>query len=158
MITKNIVQSSVNVIRITNLKKGDIYKRYDDSYSTSVQYGIIKDINNNGEKTFIEAVEYKKSYGSMSAEIKIFGSKDDIAIFPTTLDELTSEFSSLVERLEADIKEKKEEINKKLKCIEDTKMLISGEMSKMLGSVEYKELTQSEFNQLKIQKEAEMSL
>lgn len=66
MQTKNIVQASANVIRIVNLQKGDIYKRFDDSsYTRDVKYGIVRNVYNNGENTYIEAVEYKKSYREM---------------------------------------------------------------------------------------------
>lgn len=151
MQTKNIIQASANVIRITNLKKGDIYKRYDDSsYSSGVYYGVIKDIQNNGEQTFIEAIEYKKSYGSIEADLKIYSGEKDLAIFPATLDEVKEEFSSVVNKLEEEIKDKQNEIIKKQKCIEDTKSLLSGELSKMLQTVEFKQMTQDEFNEKKL--------
>lgn len=61
MLTKNLVQTSVNVIRITNLKVGDIYKRYDDNqYSSGVFYGLIKDIKlEKGEKIYKLEVKIK---------------------------------------------------------------------------------------------------
>lgn len=151
METKNLIQTSANVIRITNLKKGDIYKRYEDSsYSSSLYYGLVKDIKNNGEETFIEAIEYKKSYSSIDADLKIFSGSKDLAIFPATLDEVQEEFGSVIQKLEKEIIEKQKEIANKTKCIEDTNKLLSGQMSKMVQSAEYKELTQAEFNQKKL--------
>lgn len=153
MQTKNIIQSSVNVIKITNLKKGDLYKRIDDSsYSTDVYYGIVKDIHNGGEKTFFEAVEYKKSYSTVSADFKIFSGEKDLNIFPSTLEEIQDEFSSVVSTLEKEIENKQKEIEGKRKCIAETNMLLSGELANMLQSAEYKELTQQEYNRLKIER------
>lgn len=152
MQTKNLVQTSANVIRIVNLKVGDIYKRYEDSsYSSGLYYGLVKDIKNNGEQTFIEAIEYKKSYSSISADLKIYSGEKDLAIFPATLDEIQEEFSSVVSSLEKEIKQNEEEISKKKKCIIETNKLLSGELSKMLQSAEYKVMTQSEFNQRKLE-------
>jgi hypothetical protein len=152
MQTKNVIQTSANVIRITNLKKGDIYKRYEDSsYSSSLYYGLVKDIKNNGEETFIEAIEYKKSYSSVDADLKIFSGSKDLSIFPATLEEVQEEFSGVVEKLEKEIKEKQKEIENKTKCIEDTNKLLSGQLANMIQSAEYKEITQAEFNQKKLE-------
>lgn len=152
MQTKNLIQTTANVIRITNLKKGDIYKRYEDSsYSSSVSYGLVKDIKNSGEETFIEAVEYKKSYSSIDADLKIFSGSKDLNIFPATLEEVTSEFSGVVEKLEKEIRDKQKEIENKQKCIEDTNKLLSGELVNMIQSAEYKEISQAEFNQRKLE-------
>jgi hypothetical protein len=152
MQTKNLVQTSANVIRIINLKKGDIYKRYEDStYSSGVYYGLVKDIKNNGEQTFIEAIEYKKTYSDISAELKVYSGEKDLAIFPATLDEVKDEFVSVVEKLEEEISTKKKEIANKEKCILDTNKLLSGELSKIVQSAEFKEMTQAEFNQKKLE-------
>jgi hypothetical protein len=152
MNTKNLVQTSVNVIRIVNLKKGDIYKRYEDStYSSGVYYGLVKDIKNNGEEVFIEAVEYKKSYSDITADLKIYSGDKDLSIFPATLDEIQNEFGEVIEKLNKEIESKNKEIENKKKCIEDTKKLLSGELSNMIQSAEYKEMTQGEFNQKKIE-------
>lgn len=153
MQTKNLIQSTANVIRITNLKVGDIYKRYSDSsYDSSVYYGIVKAINNNGEQTFIEAVEYKKSYSSISADFKVFSGEKDLAIFPATLDEIKDEFGKVVQQIEKEIVGKLEEVEDKKKCLAETQLLLSGELSSRLQSADFKELTQSEYNALKIER------
>ena len=55
---KNLIQLNANVIKITNLKKGDVFKRIDDNYSTpEVKYGVVLDLMNTGEKSFIEVLE-----------------------------------------------------------------------------------------------------
>ena len=147
MQTKNIVQTSANVIRITNLKSGDIYKRFDDSsYSNSTYYGIVKSIYNNGERTFIESVEYKYSYGKVEANLYIIRDDKDVAIFPATLEELQNDFEGSVRKIEKDIEDKEEEIKKLNKALEMTKKLVSGQLQQELSTPEYKELTQSEFN------------
>lgn len=153
MQTKNIIQSSVNVIKITNLKKGDLYKRIDcNSYSTEVYYGIVKDILNSGEKTFFEAIEYKKSYSTISGNFIVFSGDKDIDIFPTTLEEMVDEFSGVVTKLEKEIDDYQKQIEGKKKCIAETQLILSGELSGMLQSADFKELTQADYNRLKIER------
>ena len=155
MQTKSLIQSSANVIRVINLKAGDIYKRYSDSsYDTSCFYGIVKRINNNGEKTFIESIEYKKSYNSISADFKVWGGDKEVDIFPTTLDEIQEEFGNVITMLEKEIEDKKKEIENKKKCIAETQLLLSGELSDKLQTAEFKEMTQGAYNALKQQKAA----
>ena len=56
MQTKQIVQSSANVIRITKLVKGDIYKRFEQN-SDDTYFGIVTDVLNDGINTIITATE-----------------------------------------------------------------------------------------------------
>ena len=157
MQTKSIVQASANVIRIVNLKKGDIYKRYEESSygSDKIHYGIVNNINNNGEETFIEATEFSVSYNKMEAETKIFSGKKDISIFPATIENLEQDFGRCLTQTKKEIKEKEEEIIGLKKALVTTERLLSGEMQKELSTPEFKELPQQEFNQKKLEAENE---
>ena len=160
MNTKNIIQSSVNVIRITNLKAGDVYKKIEDSnYSNdSVKYGIVKAVLNNGEKTFIEAIEYKKSYSSIDAQMCIIKGDQDVAIFPTTIDEIKDELGGVSEKLRKEVVDLEKQIEGKKKCIAETELLISGELSAKLSMADFKEMTQGEYNQLKLEKASQLEI
>lgn len=148
MQTQSIVQASANVIRIVNLRVGDIYKRYDDSsYSNSMYFGVVKSIDNNGEKTFIHATEYKKSYGSMTPSIYIIRGDKDVDIFPASLEDFKIEFQSVVSEAEKEIEKLQKQIKEKEQLIIDTQKLTDGTFSEVLQSPEFRELTQSEFNQ-----------
>lgn len=147
MQTKNIVQASANVVRITNLQQGDIYKRFDDSgYSRTTMYGVVKAIYNDGEKTFVEAVEYKKSYRDLEASLYVMRGDNDVSIFPATLEEIQEEFDSAEKGIEQAISDKREEILKLEKALDTTKQLISGELQKQLQQPVFKEMTQAEYN------------
>jgi hypothetical protein len=156
MQTKNMIQTNVNVIRIVNLKVGDIYKRFDDSssYSDNISFGIVKGIFNNGEKTFLETIEYKKSYSSMEASIKIWGGEKDIAIFPATIEDIQNEFDGFVEKTEKEVLDLQKQIANKKKIIEDSNFLLSGELQKTLQAPDFKEIPQKEYNQIKAEKES----
>jgi hypothetical protein len=155
MQTKNLIQTSANVIRVINLKVGDVYKRFDDSsYSRSTYYGIVKGINNNGEQTFLETIEYKKEYSTINADMKIYRGDEDLAIFPTTIDEIKDEFESVVKSLEKEIIKKQEEIDSKRKCIVETELLLSGELQNKLQSADFKSMTQAEYIEMKQKRES----
>ena len=152
MQTKQIIQQSANVIRIIKLSKGDIYKRYDtNSYSDKILFGVVQDVKNDGENTFIEAVEYKYSYSELEADIKVFSGDSDVSIFPATLDEIKEKFESCVRNTQRNIEGKQEEIAKLEKALDTTKKLVSGELTKELKTPEFKELPQNEYNAKKVE-------
>ena len=156
MQTKSIVQASANVIRIVNLKQGDIYKRYEESSygDDKVHYGIVNSINNNGDNTFIEATEFKVSYSKMEATMRIFSGKKDIAIFPASVDDLQEDFGRCLRNTQDEIAKKKEEIVGLEKALATTERLLSGEMQQELSTPDFKEMPQQEFNQKKLEAKA----
>ena len=154
MNTKQLVQSSVNVIRITSINPGDMYKRFDDSssYSNDTFYGIVKGVHNNGEKTVIETTEFKRSYSSLDISNKIFTDKsENFVVFPATLEEFNLEIKGVTERKENEIERKKEEIKKLEQEIIDIKKIESGEMLKGLKEMSYKEITQTQYEAKKLE-------
>ena len=145
MQTKQIIQSSANVIRITNISKGNTYKRFEDN--DCVYYGIVTDVLNDGVNTIITATEYRKSWSSMEVAQKVMKGEKDYVLFPATIEEIESEFQSVVSSKEREIEDSKKKIAEDEKTIELTRKLISGEMQKELSAPQYKELTQEEFNE-----------
>lgn len=145
MQTKQIIQSSANVIRITKLAKGNLYKRFDDGDYT--YYGIVTDVLNDGVNTIITSTEYKKSWSSMDCANKVIKGEKDYVLFPATIEEIQNEFQSVIESKEKSIESNKKAIKEAEDIIEVTKKLISGEMQKELTLPEFREMTQSEFNQ-----------
>lgn len=151
MQTQQLVQTSANVIRIVNLKPGDLYKRYSDSsYDSSVYYGIVKSIDNNGEQTFIHAIEYKKSYSTISADMYIIRGDKDVALFPATIADIEAEFGNVVRSCEKDIETLKKQITDKERIIEDATALLNGTLALSLQTPEYREITQAEYAQKKL--------
>lgn len=151
MNTQQIVQTSANVIRIVNLRVGDIYKRYNDSaYDNSMFYGIVKSIDNNGEQTFITATEYKKSYSKIEASLFVIRGDKDVSIFPCSIDEIKQEFGNVVSGVEKEIENLQKSIAEKQQIIKDTTALLDGTLAQSLQTPEYRELTQSEYNTKKL--------
>jgi len=146
MQTKQIVQASANVIRITNIQKGNLYKRFDES-GDYTYFGIVTDVLNDGNNTIITSTEYRKSWGDMNVENKVIRGEKDFIIFPAVLEDFELEFQDVISKKEREIQNKKEEIIKAEKTIEITRKLLSGELQKELSTPEFKEMTQVEFNE-----------
>lgn len=91
MEVRNLIKPSGTVVQITEIHKGDVYKRLQDSpYSdTKIVFGCIVDVLNNGEEASLVALEFTPlAYGSeMNAVTKVFTGKSEVALFPATIDE-----------------------------------------------------------------------
>ena len=152
--TKNIIQTVANVIKITSLKKGDVVKMLDKDYSSvETKYAVVLDLLNDGENTFIQLLKYNVSYNDIKAEIKTYKGGDDLSLFPTSKEEVEEYFTRAVKSIDEKIEDKKEELQKLIEANQKAKQFISGELSKTLTEVEYKEQTQEQYNQIKIDKE-----
>lgn len=83
METRTLVQGSAQIVRITSLKKGDVYKRLETtSYSSpKLFFGTVTDVLNNGEQSSIIALEYDSSYSSVEVNTKVFASDTELALF-----------------------------------------------------------------------------
>ena len=148
MKTQQIVQSQANVIRVTNISAGDVYKRFEtEGYSKGTFYGIVKAVYNDGEKTIIEANEYQYEYGSIKPSYKTISGTDDIVLFPATPDEMNLDFESAKKSLEQSIEKSLKSIDEDKAKIETLEGLISGETQKKLKAMSFIELSQNEFDE-----------
>jgi hypothetical protein len=145
MQTKQLVQASANVIRITKIEKGDIYKRFSDDNNDDTKFGIVRNVYNDGENTVIEATEYSVSWRDMNVKNVVLRDKNDYILFPATLEDLQLEFKKVVSTKEYEINQKEKEIEEAKETIKITEKLISGEMQKELKTPEFKEMTQDKY-------------
>lgn len=147
MKTQQIVQSQANVIRVTNVSAGDVYKRFEnEGYDKGTFYGIVKNVYNDGEKTIIEALEYKYEFGSITPKYKTISGTDDVVLFPASPEELNLEFERAKDSLESSIKSKLEDVEKAKDQIKALEGLITGETQKNLKAMSFVELSQNEFD------------
>jgi hypothetical protein len=147
---KQAIQSSANVIRVTNISAGDVYKRFDPSYDDRVYYGVVRSIHNDGEVAIVEALEYSKQYGDLQINLKIVRGDKDYTLFPAEPNELGVELESIVVKKEKEIATKARETAKLEAEIAELKSIISGETLRDLKSMSYKELTQAQYQQKKL--------
>lgn len=94
-----IIKNSADVLTITRLSPGDVYKRVVDGSAygdATIRFGVVQDVMNNGEDSAVTALEYVSSYdGSASAELKVFTGSKPVAIFPATPGEVESHLDAL---------------------------------------------------------------
>ena len=145
MQTHQILQSNVNIVRITNLKKGNVFKMIEDTGygEPSMAYGVVLDLFNDGNKTFVQILKYKLGYDFVEAEIKVLSGTKDVSIFPASKEEVENYFKGSLEGLTQKIASKKEELFKLEKALSKAKEFVDGELSNTLSKVEYSELPPS---------------
>lgn len=151
MQVQQAIQSSANVIRVTSVSAGDVYKRFDDSYDDRVYYGVVRSVHNDGETAIIEATEYSYRYSSLEVNIKVLRGDKEYKLFPSNPEELNLELSDVVEKKQQEIKKAQENIAKLKKEIIDIEELTSGRTLKNLKTMSYKELTQAQYNSKKLE-------
>lgn len=112
--TSTFVQTSANVVRVTELKPNDVYKRlvkgYGDDYKMHI--GVVTDVLNNGDDTAITAIEFEpeRYSGGKPVESKVFGATNDLALFSTTPEEVALFLDRVRERLDAETRTKQQEL------------------------------------------------
>lgn len=150
---KQAVQASANVIRITSISAGDVYKRFQEhSYSDNeCKIGIVQNVHNNGELAIIEAIEYSIKWSGIDADYKIIKSGDKDALFPCSPEELAKFSNDAIKRIQDDIKIKEENLSNAKKTLEATKQLLDPKYIGKLKQMSYKELSQSEYNSKKLE-------
>jgi hypothetical protein len=149
MMTKSAIQASANVIRITQVQVGDVYKRFDESYDDRTYYGVVKNVHNDGEKSIIEATEYCYRYSDINIEHKVIRGDKDLVIFPSSPDELNLELERARKKKVSEVEEYEEKVVNTKKILCEIDGLLSGETLKNLKAMGYKELSQSEYENKK---------
>tara|TARA_R100001086_G_C11678628_1_gene215031 strand:- start:30 stop:494 length:465 start_codon:yes stop_codon:yes gene_type:complete len=150
MQTKNLIQASANVLKITSLSIGDVVKQVDDSYSSSdIYYGVVTDLMNDGEKTFVQITRYKQGYGKIDADVKIYKGGVDLNIFPATIKEVKTHLDEAIKTISEKIEKEERDLADKKQALKNAIDFVSMETTKNLTEASYKEVTQAEYERLK---------
>ena len=146
MQTKTLIQSSANILRITDLQKGNTVKVIKKDYSDNkIFFGVVTDLLNSGESTFIELLLFEKSYNDLKGKVVVYDGKDDIALFPATVEEVETDLSDALKLLARDIEKSEDGLLKKKNAYEKASEFVSGEMQKKLQSTSFKEITTQQY-------------
>lgn len=155
METRTLIQAQANVLRVTALKKGDVLKIVEKEYSAiESYYGVVIDLLNSGNESFIQILRYKKSYNDFTAEIKTYSGDKNLALFPTSVDEVKEHFDDVIKALESEFIKKRKELEKNQEALQSIKEFVNGEKSKKLTDSSFVEITQEQYNIKKAQLEA----
>lgn len=116
MQTTTLVQATAQIVTITSLKAGDVYKRLqENSYGEkyTMLFGVVQDVMHNGEDAVISAIEFESDYSGTEAKLKTFGTSADLKLFATTPDEVRVHFASLEENANRAVETAARELSKK---------------------------------------------
>jgi hypothetical protein len=98
MDVRTLISPSAQVVQVTTLTQGDVYKRLDSSgyNGDKLVYGIVVECLNNGDTAAIVAVEfYPPTYGEPKVEIKTFSGSTEMALFPAHAEEFKEHLSQV---------------------------------------------------------------
>lgn len=93
MDTRQLIEASATVITITSLKRGDVYKRIEDTpdygagSGPSLRFGVVTDVLNNGEDSAFTAVELTPTYNGVESRLRVFTAGKPAALFAATPEE-----------------------------------------------------------------------
>ena len=148
METKTLIQSSAKILRITELQKGNVVKYIDKTYSTiEAHFGIVTDLYNSGNETFIQMLLFKKSYNDVTGEVKLFNGSADLALFPATIEEVRADMAGALKGLKEKIDTGEKELLNKREAYLAAESFISGELSDQLTEASFETLTTEEYKE-----------
>lgn len=117
MQVRQIIQSSADVLTITRLSPGDVYKRVaENGYNAepTLRFGVVQSVMNNGEDSAITAVEWESDYSAgAKATVKVFDGMKPAALYPATPDEVATHIDGLIASAERALREAEDAVTKK---------------------------------------------
>lgn len=142
MQTKNLVQATARIIRITELAVGNIVKLVEDSsYSTEIKFAVVSDIMNNGDKTFVEFVSFKKDYSKgIQLEKKTYSGDKELNLFPANKEDLLTSYQEIKDRATKEIKEKEVELSVMKENLSWLETVIEKDKAQNLSAPKFEEL------------------
>lgn len=115
--TESLVRASAEVVTITTLRKGDVYRRlYKPAYAPErMVFGVVLSIDHNGTNAAITALEFGPD---TAPERAVFGTTIELNIFATTVEEAQQAFREIEAKAEATLKTKKRELDREMETLE----------------------------------------
>ena len=98
MQVQQIIQASADGLTITRLAPGNVYKRVEENgYSgeSTLRFGVVQDVMNNGSEAAITALEYEADYNGITAKMKVFTGSKPVAIYPAHPEEVRTHLANL---------------------------------------------------------------
>lgn len=113
-----VIRPTADVIQITEVSVGAVYKRLDTpSYGEPrLLFGVVTDILHNGEESALVAIEFvPPSYGtSIEPVIRTFKGDSEVAIYPAQPEEFSLAMQQSIEKQERSIADTRKTLDGKL--------------------------------------------
>jgi hypothetical protein len=99
--TSTLVQATADVVTIVSLRRGDVYKRLEESQyggGTQLHFGVVTDVMHNGTDAVITALEFPMDYsGAPTPKLKTFGTSADLRLFAAQPEEVRQHFGEVMD-------------------------------------------------------------
>lgn len=116
MQTQTFIAPSATITRVTELTKGNTYKRLvDNSFSSDdkMVYGVVTDVLNNGTAIAIQTIEFEPDYANrIEIKHRVFKGERDLAIFPAEPNEIRSYYLDAIDASARNVKTKEQDLSK----------------------------------------------
>ena len=134
MKTGSFITASAEVTQITELKKGDVYKRLEESSygDDKIIHGIVLDVLFNGQDAAIQAVEFQGNHKTLDTNFKVFSGGKELKIFPSSMAEVKTYLKDCVGSIERDIQSKEKDLDEAREKLNQANDLVSGNLIKKL--------------------------
>jgi hypothetical protein len=117
-----VIRPSADVIQITEVTVGAVYKRLDTpSYGEPrLLFGVVTDILHNGEDAALVAIEFvPPTYGgSIEPTIRTFKGDSEVAIYPAQPEEFSLAMRQAIEKQESVIAEARKSLAAKVSVLD----------------------------------------
>lgn len=139
MNTTNFITASAEITTITSLKKGDVYKRLEESSygGDEIVQGIVLDVLYNGTDAAIQVMEFKPGYKDIDKTFKVFGGAKDIKIFPSSKEEIEHYLNDSVRNMQDEIVKKESELLQAKDNLAKTQEIVNGTLIKSLTTPDF---------------------
>lgn len=109
-----LVQTNADIVTITTVKRGDVYKRLDEpSYGgPKLLFGVVTDVLANGETSVITALEVTASYDTVEVIEKVFAGGGEVQLYPAQPEEFTEHRARMIEASERSVATKRRELDR----------------------------------------------
>ena len=118
MKVQTVIQPSANIVRITSVEVGSVYKRLDNpTYGDPrMLFGVVTDIMTDGENSAMIAIEFvPPTYNSGAVEptLKTFKGDSEVSIYPAQPEEFKVAMEESMAQQERSIEEARKSLDKK---------------------------------------------
>lgn len=136
---KTLVKDNVQVLRMTTLDVGDVYKRLvSSSYAGEKEklvFGIVTGAMNNGEQVALSAVELDITYSTVTVSAKAFSSETDLVMFPASHEELAAHTDEVLHVLRRNVRQAEDSLAEAQKKLTEVGRLLGRAMAPNLDQM-----------------------
>lgn len=125
-----MIRNSADILTITTLAPGNVYKRVDSrafgESEPTLRFGVVQDVMNNGEDSAITALEFTADYSGVAAQLKVYDGAKPVVIFPATPEEITTHLAEVQQRAQKDVERAEQTLAKERVALEQVQRIIDG--------------------------------